>query len=188
MLTTVVMMLIAAGQGPQEPTTLPRQADTQPYEQRKGGQGEPTDPLFNKARIATDDASFIVSAVENSRQAALDAQGAAQQLPSDALRAIAAAIGSQNAATARELEALAKRKGWRLPEENRVRASTLPAAPPDRAGANFIRSQITAHQATVAQYQAQIAGNGDPELKRTLQRVLPGYEKNLTRLLTAKPD
>lgn len=191
MLTTIVMMLMASGQAPEAkapaPTTLPRQADRQPYEKRDSSQGVPTDPLFDKSRVAADDPDFILTAVENGRQATLDAQGAARQLPSESLRAMAAAIGSQNETTTHELEALAKRKGWRLPESNPQRASTLPAAGPDRAGANFIVNQISAHQATVAQYKAQIAGKGDPELKRTLKQALPGYEENLARLLAAKP-
>jgi hypothetical protein len=193
MLTTLILMLAASGQTPDPdsasnaPTTLPRQADRQTYEKRDESQGVPTDPLFDKARVATDDPGFILAAVESGRQAALDAQGAAQQLSSDSLRATAAAIRSQNETTTRKLEALAKRKGWRLPEQNPGRASTQAAAAPVREGANFIVNQISAHQATVAQYKAQIAGKGDPELKRTLKQALPGYEKNLARLLAATP-
>jgi hypothetical protein len=188
--TFVLFMATAAAAEPpanEETTTLPRQADTQPYERRDDSQGQPTDPLFDRELVATDDATFIRNAVETSRQAALDAQGAASQLQSASLRQTAAAIGTQNAATVRELEALAKRKGWRLPAENPDRASSLPAAGPHRAGANFIVNQITAHQTTLAQYRAQIAGKGDPELKRALKQALPGYEQNLQKLLSAKP-
>jgi hypothetical protein len=193
MLTTLVLMLVASGQTPdpnsaaKAQTTLPRQADTRPYEKRDAAQGVPTDPLFDKSRVATDDPSFILAAVESGRQAALDAEGAAQQLSSESLRATATAIRSQNETTTRKLEALAKRKGWRLPEQNPERASTLPAAAPARESANFIVSQISAHQAIVAQYKVQIAGKGDPELKRTLEQALPGYENNLARLLAARP-
>ncbi len=168
-------------------TTIPRQADTAPYERRADSQGVPTDPLFDRKRVATDDATFILSAVESSRQSARDAEGAARQLQSEPLRGTAAAIRAQNEQTSRKLEALAKRKGWRLPEENPARASTLPTAPPTRASANFIVNQISAHETTLDQYRAQIAGKGDPELKRTLQQALPGYEKNLDQLLAAKP-
>jgi hypothetical protein len=186
MLSTLVAMLMATGQ-PQEQPTLPRQADTQPYDARDASQGKPTDPLFDRKMVATDDASFVLNAVENSRQAALDAQGAATQLQSESLRATAADIQSQNEATSRKLEALAKRKGWRVPADNPARASSLPQAGPHRAGANFIRNQITAHEATLAQYRAQIAGKGDAELKKTLEQALPGYQKNLEKLLSAKP-
>jgi hypothetical protein len=186
MLSTLVILLVASGQGAEQ-TTLPRQADTQPYAKRDESQGVPTDPLFDRKRVATDDPTFILSAVENGRQAALDAQGAAQSLASDSLRETAAAISAQNDATTKKLEALAKRKGWRLPEQNPARASTLPTASPHRAGANFILNQISSHETTLAQYRAQIAGKGDPELKRTLKQALPGYEKNLARLLEAKP-
>jgi len=191
MLSTMVVMWLAAGAAAEpaaQQPTLPRQADTQPYEKRDESQGVPTDPLFDRKLVATDDASFILTAVENSRQATLDAQSAARQLASGSLRATAEAISAQNEATTQKLEALAKRKGWRLPENNPDRASTLPAAGAHRAGANFIVNQITAHQTTLAQYRAQIAGKGDPELKRTLKQALPGYEKNLTRLLEVKPD
>jgi hypothetical protein len=186
MLSTLVVLLVASGQGAEQPT-LPRQADTQPYENRDDSQGKPTDPLFDRKLVATDDASFVLTAVENTRQAALDAEGAAQALNSDALRATAKAISAQNQDTRQKLESLAKRKGWRLPEDNPGRASTLPTAAPHRAGANFIVNQITAHQTTLAQFRAQIAGKGDAELKKTLNQAMPGYEKNLERLLTAKP-
>ena len=186
MISTLVVLLVASGQGAEQPT-LPRQADTQPYDKRDDAQGVPTDPLFDRKLVATDDATFILTAVENTRQALLDAQGASQSLGSDALRETAQAISAQNAETTRKLESLAKRKGWRLPQDNPARASTLPAAPPHRAGANFILNQITAHQTTLAQFRAQIAGKGDAELKSTLKQALPGYEKNLERLLTARP-
>jgi predicted outer membrane protein len=187
MLSTLVLMVMASGQGAEDQTTLPRQADTKPYETRDSAQGRPTDPLYDRKRVATDDPTFILTAVENTRQATLDAQGAAAGLTSDALRDTARAISAQNETTTRQLESLAKRKGWRLPQDNPGRASTLPTASPHRAGANFILNQITAHETTLAQFRAQIAGPGDAELKRTLKQALPGYEKNLARLLEAKP-
>jgi predicted outer membrane protein len=182
MLSTLVVLLVASGQGTDQ-TTLPRQADTQPYQKRDESQGVPTDPLFDRKL----DATFIVTAIENSRQSTLDAEGAAETLGNLSLRETAQAIGAQNKATTQKLESLAKRKGWRLPEQNPGRASTLPTASPARASANFIKNQITAHETTLAQFRAQIAGKGDPELKRTLKQALPGYEKNLTRLLEARP-
>jgi hypothetical protein len=185
MIDTLALMLLAAAQ-PQERTTLPRQPDPQPYEQRDEAQGKPTDPLFDRQLVATDDATFIVSAVEGVRQSTLDARGAQKDLTSESLRDTAAAIGRQNEATTQALQALAKRKGWRLPDENPERASTLPVASPHRAQANFIVNQISAHEQTLAQFRAQIAGKGDPELKRALKTALPGYEKNLQRLLEAK--
>ena len=39
----------------------------------------------------------------------------------------------------------------------------------------------------MAQYRAQIAGKGDPDLKRELKQALPGYERNLELLLKLKP-
>lgn len=185
MLNTFALMLLAAAQPPEQ-TTLPRQADTAPYEQRDAAQGQPTDPLFDRKLIATDDAAFIISAIETVRQASLDARIAEQGLTNGPLREAAAAIGTQNEATTRKLEALAKRKGWRLPEQNRDRATSLPAASPHRAGANFIVHQISFHETTLAQFRAQIAGKGDAELKRTLRAAVPGYEKNLSRLLEAR--
>lgn len=185
MIDTLALMLLAAAQ-PQDRPSMPRQPDPQPYEQRDEAQGKPTDPLFDRKLVATDDAAFIVSAVEVVRQSSLDARGVEKGLPSPSLRETAAAIGSQNEATSRALVELAKRKGWRLPEDNPVRASTLPAASPHRTSANFIVNQISAHEQTLAQFRAQIAGSGDPDLKRALKSALPGYEKNLRRLLEAK--
>ena len=185
MFHTVALILLAAAQ-PQEQVTQPRQPDPQPYEQRDEAQGKPTDPLFDRKLVATDDAAFIISTVEGARQSAVDARGVESGLPSKSLRETATSIGSHNEATMRALVELAKRKGWRLPEDNPMRASTLPAASPHRTGANFVVSQISTHEQTLAHFRAQIAGKGDPELKRALKSALPGYEKNLQRLLEAK--
>jgi hypothetical protein len=186
MLGTLAVLLLTTAQ-PAEQTTWPRQMDNTPYENRTATQEKPTDPLFDRSLAATDDATFIRNAIENSRQAGLDARAAHDHLTEASLKAAAQAIGTQSERTARKLEALAKRKGWALPPQNPERASTLPAASPHRANANFILQQISFHQSTVAQFRAQIAGPGDPELKRTLRETLPGYEQNLGRLLTIKP-
>lgn len=185
MIDALAALILAAAQ-PQDRPTQPRQADQQPYEQQEHEPGKPTDPLFDRELVATDDATFIVSAVESVRQATLDARGVQAGLSSGSLRETAAAIGNQNEATLRALEALADRRGWRVPQDNPMRASTLPAAAPHRAGANFIVNQIASHEQTLAQFRAQIAGKGDPELRRALQTALPGYQKNLQRLLEAK--
>ena len=98
----------------------------------------------------------------------------------------------QNQQTAQRLEKLANAKGWRLPQANPGREGSQ-LSPADghvgeaRANANFIVNQITVHQVTLAQYQAQIAGKGDAELKRVLRDSLPGYRANLEMLLTLKP-
>jgi predicted outer membrane protein len=184
MVNTLVFLLLAGAQPPEQ-TTLPRQADTQPYESRDDAQGRPTDPLFDRELVATDDATFIAAAVENGRQAMLDARTAQEGLASESLRGTAAALGAQHEEMTRKLEALAKRKGWRLPDGNPGR-TTLPPAGPHRTGANFIVNQISAQEQTLRQFRAQIAGKGDPELKKTLRGALPVYQKNLERLLEAK--
>ena len=174
-----------------ETTTLPRQQDEKAYENtakgRDNANGTPTDPLFDRELVATDDPAFVLSAVENSRQAALDARAVAKILPAGPLRDTATSISTQNESTARKLESLAQRKGWRLPEQNPGRTPSSAPANEPRASANFIVSQITAHQATLAKYNAQIAGGRDPELRNTLQQAVPGIRKNLSRLLDAKP-
>ncbi|MEO8017501.1 MAG: hypothetical protein ABI769_06790 [Pseudomonadota bacterium] len=66
------------------------------------------------------------------------------------------------------------------------RATTLPASSADRSAANFIISQISFHESTVAQYRAQIVGSGDAELKRALRQQLTGYERKWDVLLRLK--
>ena len=92
-------------------------------------------------------------------------------------------IRKQNETTYQRLEMLAKGKGWRLPADNPQRVSTLRTAGEARTAANFIVSQIATHQATIAQFRAQLGGNGDAQLKRALQETLPGYQENLYLLL-----
>lgn len=174
MIDLLAAMFLAAAE-PQKEVTLPRQLDPQLLE-------KPEDQPV----VATDDPAFIVAAVEAARQSGIDARGVQKGLATAPLRDTAASINRQNEATLNALETLAQRKGWRLPEKNPMRASTLPAAGPHRTGANFIRSQISAHRQTLRQFRAQIAGKGDPDLKRALQDAMPGYEKNLQRLLEAK--
>ena len=186
MLNAMALMIFLA-EAPASQTTLPRHPDPDPVSQPSPRQGEPTDPLFDRSHGATDDAAFILGAVESARQGAIDARTAAGGLENPELRAAAALIQKQNEATAKQLESLASRKGWRLPEANPDRTSSLNGAGTPRANANFILSQLSYHQNTLEQYRAQLSGDGDPQLKRTLKGALPGYEKNLDLLLTLKP-
>ena len=194
MLSTVALLLFA--NAPQDQTTLPRHPDPDPVEHQAQRDGTPTDPYFDRGFVATDDPAFILAAVENVRQGALDAQSAAKSLDKPELAAAAQKIGEQNAATSKKLEKLAGTKGWRLPQENPARATTTAGSGPNgkggaatatRTNANFILNQLSFHQNTVAQYRAQIAGKGDADLKRALKESLPGYEKNLDLLLRLKP-
>ena len=186
MLMPVALLLLFAD-APPDQTTLPRHPDPDPVEHHAQRDGMPTDPWFDRPHVATDDPAFILSAVESARQGALDARRAADQLGRPELRAAAEKIGAQNQATTRGLEKIAQAKGWRLPQQNPARESTLPPASASRTNADFILNQITFHQNTVEQYRAQLAGKGDPELKRVLKAALPGYQKNLDLLLTLKP-
>jgi hypothetical protein len=150
-------------------------------------QGTPTDPLFDKPYVATDEPAFVLSVIESARQGELEARSAAETLSNAELRDTAARIGRQNTATRTRLEILAKSKGWRSPAKNPDRASTLPAGhEAARNDANFIVQQISFHENTVAQFRAQLNGSGDPDLKRELREALPGYQKNLELLLRVK--
>jgi len=179
-------LLILLAEAPQT-TTLPRHPDPDPVAQQANRQGEPTDPWFDREQSATDDGAFILGAVESARQGVVDARTAAGGLQNAELRNAASRIQKQNEATARQLEQLAGTKGWRLPQDNPGRTSTLNGAGTARANANFILSQISYHENTLEQYRAQLSGDGDPQLKRALRGALPGYEKNLDLLLTLKP-
>jgi len=181
---TISMLLAAAGS---ERTTLPRHPDPDPVQQQQTRDGAPTDPLFDRALVATDDPTFVAAALENSRQGLAEARAAGEILQRQPLRDAAARIGETNSATTRSLEQIAKRKGWRLPEGNPRRVSSLAATSDARLNASFIIGQLSWHQATIDQYRAQIAGPGDPELKRALRAALPRYEKNRDLLLRLKP-
>jgi predicted outer membrane protein len=185
MLTIAAILLFA--NSPESQTTLPRHPDTVANQPAQEREGEPTDPWFNRAYVATDDPAFVLTAVESGRQGIADARA----LGADAappLRDAAARIEEHGRATTEKLEALAKRKGWRLPDDNPNRASTLkPGEGSARTRANYLLNQIAYHQATVDQYRAQLGGKGDPELKRALRAALPGYEKNLQTLLQLEP-
>lgn len=185
MITLTMAMLLAGAAVDQ--TTLPRHPDPDPVQQQQTRDGVPTDPLFDRALVATDDPAFIAAALENSRQGVAEARTAREVLKQPQLRELAAKIGDTNNATTEKLEAIAKRKGWRLPEGNSQRVSSLAATNEARINANFIIGQLSWHQATIDQYRAQIAGQGDPELKRALRDALPRYEKNRDLLLKLKP-
>jgi hypothetical protein len=183
---TLTLTLLLAGTALDQ-TTLPRHPDPDPVENRATRDGTPTDPLFDRALVATDDPAFIRAALENTRQGLADARTAQEKLQQGQLREAAVRIGEQNDAMTRNLEDLAKRKGWALPQGNPERASSLAAGTAARTNANFIIGQLSWHQNTIEQYRAQIAGKGDPELKRALRKALPAYEKNRDLLLTLKP-
>jgi hypothetical protein len=185
MLTTVALLLLAAT-APAEQSTMPRQQDANPVDQRPVQQERPTDPLFARAPVATDDPAFVLTTIESARQGVADARAAGEALSPPQLRDAATKIARQNETTLQRLEMLAKRKGWRLPEGNPDRATSLPDASPDRSAANFIIHQISFHESTLAQFRAQLGGNGDADLKRALRESLPGYQQNLELLLRLK--
>jgi len=184
-----VMLMLA--ESPSQ-ATVPRRVDTPtappPSDKPRTGDGpfETADPLFDKPLTATDDAAFVLSAVESGRQGVMDSRAAETGLSTPELRKAAASINQHQEATLGKIESIAKKKGWRLPEANPDRAGSVQVSSPDRTNANFIVHQIAFHQNTLAQYRAQIAGNGDAELKRALRDAIPGYQKNLQVLLGLK--
>jgi hypothetical protein len=190
MLSALASLYLLAN-APASQTTLPRHPDPDPIEQQAQREGEPTDPWFDRAYVATDDPAFVLTALENARQGVIDARGAEGGLGNAELRAAAEKIRRQNETTSRKLEDLAKAKGWRLPGPNPGRTSAVAGDANStgsfRAHANFIVGQIAYHESTLAHYRAQISGKGDAQLKRTLREAVPGYEKNLELLLTLKP-
>jgi predicted outer membrane protein len=191
MLAVATLLLLAGA--PTDQTTLPRHPDPDPVAQQARRDGEPTDPWFDRGYVAVDDPAFVLAAVENARQGVMDARGAESGLESAELRAAAQQIRRQNEATSKKLEQMATRKGWRMPQANPTRGSSVHAdtvtngTVSARVNANFILSQIAFHQNTLSHYRAQLAGKGDAELKRTLREAVPGYQKNLELLLTVKP-
>lgn len=182
MLATIALGLLLADTGQ---TTQPRQPDV-PSGQQGQFDGTPTDPLFDRQRVSTDDPTFVRDALEASRQGVFDAQSAAAVL-SPPVDAAAKRIALQYGATRDKLEALAKRRGWPLPAEVPQRTPSVKQAAPVRMNADFIVSQIAAHDGTLKQFRVQMAGTKDAELQRALRESLAGYEKNLELLLKLKP-
>ncbi len=185
MLGSLALLLLLA-ESPAERTTMPRQADS-PKEHAPPQQGGmPADPLFDKPLTATDDAAFVRAAVESGRQSVLDARAGESGLSTPELRAAAAKIARQQEVTLDRLEAIARSKGWELPQGNPGRTGTVAVSSPVRTSADFIIHQIAQHQATIDQFRAQAAGKGNPDLRRALRDALPGYQKNLEMLLGLK--
>lgn len=193
MINLAMFLLLAAPPAPSpEGTTMPRHPDQGLEERQAQRAGTPTDPWFDRDHVATDDPAFVLAAIESARQGVVDARNASSELASAELRAAANEIHAQNSTTTRRLEQLADAKGWRLPQPNPVRTSTFDDGDAHRGvsvrtNANFILNQISYHENTLAQYRAQIAGQGDADLKRALRQAVPGYQKNLELLLTLKP-
>jgi len=183
MLATLSLVFMLAEQ---PSTTLPRHADPPANDTPSPEVRRPTDPLYDKPIVATDDAAFVLNTVESVRQGVIDARAAQSGLSTPELRSAAAEIGKQQQVTLEKLESLAKVKGWRLPAGNPARTGTVPVAGAARTGADFIINQIAYHESTVDQFRAQLGGKGDAELKRALRDALPGYQKNLEMLLGLK--
>ncbi|HET9472256.1 MAG TPA: DUF4142 domain-containing protein [Steroidobacteraceae bacterium] len=191
MINIAMVLLLAAPPSP-EATTLPRHPDPGLAERQAQRTGTPTDPLFDRKHVATDDPAFVLAAIESARQGVVDSRNAASELGSAELRVAAEKIHAQNATMTRKLEQLADAKGWRIPQPNPERTSTFEDGNAQRGAsvrtnANFIVNQISYHENTLAQYRAQLAGEGDADLKRALRQAVPGYQKNLELLLTLKP-
>jgi len=190
----LAMAMLLAAEAPAQ-TSLPRHPDPDPVAEQSSREGTPTDPYFDREYVATDDPAFVLAAVESARQGVIDASSAASATDNAGLRAAAEKIRAQNEATSRKLEQVAVAKGWRVPQPNPARTSSVNgsldgndnAVHPVRANANFILHQISFHESTLAQYRAQIAGKGDADLKRALREAVPGYQRNLEELLRLKP-
>jgi hypothetical protein len=186
-MSSLLALMLMLADTPPEQTTMPRRPTADPVQEAAKPDSDSPDPYFDRTHVATDDPAFILQAVENTRQGIVDARTAARSLGNAQLRDVAEKIGAQNAATNQRLEKLAQRKGWRLPQNNPGRATALPDTASPRANADFILTQLSFHENTVAQYRAQIAGKGDTDLKRELKQALPGYQRNLELLLRIKP-
>jgi predicted outer membrane protein len=189
MIASLALVFVLA-ESPASQTTMPRHRDpqegtTQPTE-RSDRPFESADPLFDRPLTATDDPAFVLSAIESGRQGVMDARAAETGLSTPELKAAAARIERHNQLTLERIESLAKAKGWRVPDGNPVRTGSVPVTTEARTSANFIINQIAYHQQTLDQYRAQIAGKGDPQLKRVLRDAVPGYQKNLEMLLGLK--
>jgi predicted outer membrane protein len=185
MLTTFALALLYAGSPPDQ-TTLPRHPNPDSVQRQDPSEGAPTDPWYDGKFVATDDAAFILTAVESTRQAALDSRLALDHIKRSQVREAAQSISAQYDATTHELEALAKKHGWRLPADNPARKSSLAQADGARGDANYVINQIRYHENTLAQFRAQSQGNGDPELKQTLEKSVPAFQRNLEMLLNLK--
>ncbi len=180
MLETLALGLLLADTNGQ--TTLPRQREAPPAQQQtREFEGTPTDPLFDKPLVATDDPTFVRNAIEASRQGVFDAQSAGALGPQ--VEDAAEMLKRQYGATRDQLEQLAKRRSWPLPDEVERRTPTVQDGAATRKGADFIVSQIAAHQVAVKQFRAQLAGTKDADLKRALGESLAGYERNLEMLV-----
>jgi len=183
MLESLALGLLLADTNGQ--TTLPRQREQPPAQEgQRSLDGPTTDPLFDQPLVATDDRTFVRNAVEASRQGVFDAQAAGALGPQ--IESAAELIKRQHAETRDRLETLAKRKRWPLPDEVEGRTTTVKDAAATRKGADFIVSQIVAHQAAVKQYRAQMTGTKDADLKRALGESLQGFESNLEMLVNLK--
>ena len=155
MISPVALVLLLAAQSPEQ-TTLPRHPDPDPVTQQSCAPAQATDPYFDREYVATDDPAFVLAAMENARQGLVDARSAAATTGNPELRAAAEKISAQNEATSRKLEKVAAAKGWRVPEPNPARSSSVNGSIDGngkggdsvRANANFIVHQISFHQST----------------------------------------
>jgi hypothetical protein len=182
----LTLMVLLAADPPVDRATMPRQADTPAEHAPSQRAGLPADPLFDKPLTATDDAAFVRAAVESGRQGVMDARAAQSELITPELRAAASTIGKHQERTLDKLEALARAKGWELPQANPARSGTVPVNSPVRTSADFVIHQIARHEAILEKFRAQTASEGDPELRRLLREAVPGYQKNLELLLGLK--
>lgn len=188
MLTSAALVLLFANTPAAEvDTTLPRRVDDSALKAQEARGGKSTDPWFDRQFVATDDQAFIITAVDSGRQGIADANALGDGA-SPALQSAASKIEMVSRETTGNLEKLAKKKGWRVPEQNPGLAPSVAQAGPVRSRANFVVHQIAYHQSTIQFYRAQMAGKGDTELKRLLKAALPGYEANLRTLLELDPS
>ena len=159
-------------------------------------EGTPTDPYFDRGYVATDDPAFMLAGGRE-RAPGRDrcAQRGARPLDNAELRR----RRGEDRRAERGHVAQA-RAGCQPPRAGACR-SPIPRATSSVNGSSMATTMASTRCAPmrtssctrsrfmrtrVAQYRAQIAGKGDADLKRALREAVPGYQRNLERLLSAQ--
>jgi putative membrane protein len=140
-------------------------------------------PLAAMAADASPDQSFYKHLAEGNIAEVRDGRLAEKKAADQKIKDFGAMMVKDHSAAGQELAALAQSKGIKLPDGPGMGADTKKAELEMLSGETFdksyVKSQIKAHEETVALLQKEIATGQDAQAKAFAQKVLPTVQSHL---------
>lgn len=143
-------------------------------------------PLTAMAAASDPDASFYKALAEGGVAEVADGKLAESRAADPKIKDFAAMMVKDHSAANQELKTLAISKGMKVPSHKsmsqQAKKSELDVLTGGAFDKAYVKSQITAHQDTIALLQKEISTGQDPDAKAFAQKILPTVQSHLTAI------